>query len=157
MAVASLATPTLTAQAADTRPSDTPRVQDNPSWGKELPPADAPTSRAYDLIVENNDKGYAPRSGECSKEIHARYWDYGPDGKVYPTWHPAKDAGGCTFGHIRVPGHGTSDERGARIKAESERLVAAGGTVLEEFEGHHVVMADPEGNEFCVAAAAPES
>ncbi|MCC3655193.1 hypothetical protein LIX60_27800 [Streptomyces sp. S07_1.15] len=99
VAVASLAAPTLTAQAADTRPSDTLRVQDNPSWGKELPPADAPTGRAYDLIVEDNDKGYAPRSGECSKEIHARYWAYGPDGKVYPTWHPARDAGGCTFGH----------------------------------------------------------
>ncbi|MHA6784866.1 VOC family protein [Pseudonocardia saturnea] len=27
----------------------------------------------------------------------------------------------------------------------------AGGTVVAEFPGHHVVMADPEGNEFCVA------
>ncbi|WP_277426120.1 VOC family protein, partial [Streptomyces sp. ADI95-17] len=45
------------------------------------------------------------------------------------------------------------DERWARIEAESERLVRAGGTVLETFDGHHVVMADPEGNEFCVAAA----
>ncbi|MBZ6093509.1 VOC family protein [Streptomyces olivaceus] len=54
---------------------------------------------------------------------------------------------------IRVPGHGSSDELSARIKAESERLVRAGGTVLEKFDGHHVVMADPEGNEFCVAAA----
>jgi hypothetical protein len=31
-------------------------------------------------------------------------------------------------------------------------LRAAGGSVLATFEGHHVVMADPEGNEFCVAA-----
>jgi hypothetical protein len=31
--------------------------------------------------------------------------------------------------------------------------VKAGGTVLEEADGHHIVMADPEGNEFCVAAA----
>jgi predicted enzyme related to lactoylglutathione lyase len=31
--------------------------------------------------------------------------------------------------------------------------VKAGGTVLEEFDGHHVMMADPEGNEFCVAAS----
>ncbi|MFJ8623583.1 VOC family protein [Kitasatospora sp. NPDC093550] len=54
---------------------------------------------------------------------------------------------------IRVPGHGGVGERWARIRAESERLVAAGGSVLEEFEGHHIVMADPEGNEFCVAAA----
>jgi len=54
---------------------------------------------------------------------------------------------------VRVPGHGSPDERWARIRAESERLVKAGGSVLEEFDGHHVVMADPEGNEFCVAAA----
>ncbi|RKE17219.1 VOC family protein [Streptomyces sp. TLI_171] len=55
---------------------------------------------------------------------------------------------------VRVPGHGSAGERWARIKAESERLVRAGGSVLQVFDGHHVVMADPEGNEFCVAAAA---
>lgn len=54
---------------------------------------------------------------------------------------------------VRVPGHGGPAERWARIRAESARLVRAGGSVLETFEGHHVVMADPEGNEFCVAAA----
>ncbi|MER5822117.1 VOC family protein [Streptomyces mirabilis] len=53
---------------------------------------------------------------------------------------------------VRVPGRGGPEERWARIRAESERLVKAGGSVLEEFDGHHVVMADPEGNEFCVAA-----
>jgi hypothetical protein len=53
---------------------------------------------------------------------------------------------------IRVPGHGSADERWARIKAESERLVQAGGTVQEEFDGHHIFMTDPEGNEFCVGA-----
>ncbi|MFF4762910.1 VOC family protein [Streptomyces sp. NPDC001292] len=29
----------------------------------------------------------------------------------------------------------------------------AGGAVLEELDRHHVVMADPEDNEFCAAAA----
>ncbi|MGY0020059.1 VOC family protein [Streptomyces sp. YJ-C3] len=53
---------------------------------------------------------------------------------------------------IRVPGHGTADERWARIETEADRLALAGGTILEEFDGHHIVMADPEGNEFCVAA-----
>ncbi|MBQ0927659.1 VOC family protein [Saccharopolyspora endophytica] len=51
---------------------------------------------------------------------------------------------------IRVPGHGTDDERWARVRAEADRLLAAGATVLDTAEGHHVVMADPEGNEFCV-------
>ncbi|MGW0217421.1 VOC family protein [Micromonospora chokoriensis] len=54
---------------------------------------------------------------------------------------------------IRVPGHGSPDERWARIRAEADRLVQAGGTILVEVDGQHVVMADPEGNEFCVAAA----
>lgn len=53
---------------------------------------------------------------------------------------------------VRVPGHGGPDERWARIRSEAERLVKAGGRVLEESDGHHVVMADPEGNEFCVAS-----
>ncbi|WP_307715707.1 VOC family protein [Streptomyces sp. V4I23] len=53
---------------------------------------------------------------------------------------------------VRVPGHGTPEQRWERIRAESERLVAAGGSVVEVFDGHHVLMADPEGNEFCVGA-----
>jgi hypothetical protein len=53
---------------------------------------------------------------------------------------------------IRVPVRGGPEERWAAIRAEAARLVEAGGRVLAEFDGHHVVMADPEGNEFCVAA-----
>nr|WP_168801514.1 VOC family protein [Glycomyces buryatensis] len=45
---------------------------------------------------------------------------------------------------------GIGDERWARIKAEAERLTEAGATKLAEETRHHVVMADPEGNEFCV-------
>lgn len=80
-------------------PAPPPPPPGEPTWGTALPPAGAQTSRAYDLIVEDDDKGYTPRAGECSKEIHARYWTYGPDGKVYPTWHPPRDPSGCTFGH----------------------------------------------------------
>jgi Glyoxalase-like domain len=47
---------------------------------------------------------------------------------------------------------GKSADQWSRITAKADELVAAGGTVLATFEGHHVVMADPEGNEFCVAA-----
>ncbi|WP_213452401.1 cellulose-binding domain-containing protein [Rhizomonospora bruguierae] len=93
-------------QPPTTRPPTTPPTSGpttppsgNPDWGRSLPPAGAQTSHAYDLIVMNDPKGYAPAAGECSKEIHARYWTYGPDGKVYPTWHPARDPSGCSFGH----------------------------------------------------------
>jgi hypothetical protein len=52
---------------------------------------------------------------------------------------------------LRVTGPGTPEERWATITSEVDRLTAAGATVLQPFPGHHVVMADPEGNEFCVA------
>src|SRR5262245_30826490 len=36
----------------------------------------------------------------CTKADHDRYQTVGPDGKIYPTWHPAVDPGtGCIFGH----------------------------------------------------------
>lgn len=50
---------------------------------------------------------------------------------------------------VRVGKHG---EPWPRILAKVAELRAIGGRVLNTFDGHHVVMADPEGNEFCVAA-----
>ncbi|NIR46050.1 MAG: hypothetical protein GWN99_16615 [Gemmatimonadetes bacterium] len=36
----------------------------------------------------------------CRREDHNRYSVVGPDGLLYPTWHPPVDpATGCTFGH----------------------------------------------------------
>jgi len=51
---------------------------------------------------------------------------------------------------IRVPVPGGPEARWAGTLAEARRLVDAGARVLEEADGHHVVMADPEGNEFCL-------
>ena len=51
---------------------------------------------------------------------------------------------------VRVAGTGSADQRWARISEAVDRLTAAGATTLREDPGHHVVMADPEGNEFCV-------
>lgn len=48
------------------------------------------------------------------------------------------------------------DERMAALEAEAERLVTRGATRLERhdpappFGAGHIVMADPEGNEFCL-------
>jgi hypothetical protein len=52
---------------------------------------------------------------------------------------------------LRVSGNGTPAQRWSRITDEVARLRAAGASVLHVFEGHHVLLADPEGNEFCVA------
>jgi hypothetical protein len=51
---------------------------------------------------------------------------------------------------VRVAGAGSAEQRWTRITEAVDRLAAAGATALQEFPGHHVVMADPEGNEFCV-------
>lgn len=51
---------------------------------------------------------------------------------------------------VRVSDEGTEDDRWRRVMALAEVLVEAGGTVLHPFPMHHVVMADPEGNEFCL-------
>lgn len=39
-------------------------------------------------------------SDTCSKAVHDSYSTVGPDGLLYPTWHPPVDpTSGCTFGH----------------------------------------------------------
>ncbi len=58
---------------------------------------------------------WTPGPGDtCSPEIHARYSVVGPDGLLYPTWHPPVDPEtGCSFGHE----HGR-DPRGSALHAE---------------------------------------
>jgi hypothetical protein len=59
---------------------------------------------------------------------------------------------------VRIAGGGPGDEalRQQRIRNKAAELVAAGATVVQEysFDGalDHIVMQDPEGNEFCVAS-----
>ncbi|MEW5915249.1 MAG: hypothetical protein AB1762_02535 [Gemmatimonadota bacterium] len=51
------------------------------------------TARAYGL--------WTPSAREtCTKAQHDAYSTVGPDGKLYPIWHPPTDPqSGCTFGH----------------------------------------------------------
>jgi hypothetical protein len=51
---------------------------------------------------------------------------------------------------VRVSRGRDPAERWTLVTAEVARLKAAGATAIAEFDGHHVVLADPEGNEFCV-------
>ncbi|QXC61780.1 hypothetical protein KSP35_02775 [Aquihabitans sp. G128] len=51
---------------------------------------------------------------------------------------------------VRVAGEGTPEERWARMEAKAQELLAAGATELARFDGHHIVLADPEGNELCI-------
>jgi hypothetical protein len=50
----------------------------------------------------------------CTREDHDRYSTVGPDGLLYPTWHPPLDpVSGCSFGHE----HGR-DPRGSALYRE---------------------------------------
>jgi hypothetical protein len=55
-------------------------------------PGSAPASRAFGLWNPG-------QFDTCTKEQHDAYAVLGPDGKVYPTWHPPTGPGGCSFGH----------------------------------------------------------
>jgi hypothetical protein len=141
-------TPTPTHEHTPT-PTPTPlpsQPVDNPAWGKTLPPAGATLSHAYEMIQTAQASGYQPRSGECSVEVHARYSTYGPDGKVYPTWHPTKDPSGCAFGHEHGDDPRTSDLFGTvgwpAFGYTSEVLAqtaAASGQRHEDHVGHKVL------------------
>ncbi|MFI7545418.1 VOC family protein [Actinoplanes sp. NPDC049599] len=52
---------------------------------------------------------------------------------------------------VRVGGQGPPGQVWERVEAKVAQLVGAGAVVLTVAGTHHVVMADPEGNEFCVA------
>ncbi len=98
-------TPATTAPSPTSTPTSTPtpgpvggpkNVDGSPKApkpGTVAPPTGAVTAMAYGIWEPSE-------HDSCSKAIHDKYWVYGPDGKVYPTWHPPKDpATGCTFGH----------------------------------------------------------
>ena len=83
--------------------------------------SDDPTSPLADGVIPP-DASYAFAFGRwtpsgpdtCTKADHDRWVTVGPDGIVYPTWHPPVDpASGCTYGHE----HGR-DPRGSALYAE---------------------------------------
>ncbi len=51
---------------------------------------------------------------------------------------------------IRVSAGVSPEDRWAAVTAKVAELTKAGARTLWEDSGHHVTMADPEGNEFCV-------
>jgi hypothetical protein len=59
------------------------------------PPAEHPPSAAFGI--------WTPSTRDtCSKALHDSYAVVGPDGKLYPTWHPptaVENGADCSFGH----------------------------------------------------------
>jgi hypothetical protein len=90
--------PSITAQTLPANRAAPPGIRPMP--GITLPPAGVPVSRAYTVVMDRHYATNPPQAGECPREVHDRYWTYGPDGKIYPAWHPPVDPiTGCAFGH----------------------------------------------------------
>jgi hypothetical protein len=70
---------------------------------------------AYGQTSPASDGDATPIAGQpCPQWVHDQYVTTGPDGKMYPTWHPPVDLQfGCSFGHE----HG-ADPRTSRANAD---------------------------------------
>ena len=102
------------------------------------PAAAAGFSHAYDIWQPGPDD-------TCTPEIHNQYSVVGPDGMLYPTWHPPVDPEtGCSFGHDhgRDPsGSALYDEVGPipfGYANEALEIYAPQGPRHEDHVGHKI-------------------
>jgi hypothetical protein len=104
---------TPTVSATPTPTSSTP-VSPTPEPSTEPTPSE-PTPVTRTASVAYAERNWTPTEYDtCSAELHASYSVVGPDGKIYPTWHPATvtdpDTGvTCTFGHEHGDDPASSD------------------------------------------------
>jgi hypothetical protein len=114
-------------------PGDDPQE----AWERFLDEAGVPEERRNDASAVQDPDGVGPRL----------FFQRVPEGKV------AKNR---LHLDLRAAPGLAGDERMAALEAESERLVALGATRVRRFEpsppmsAGHLVMQDPEGNEFCL-------
>ncbi|GAB2908515.1 VOC family protein [Streptomyces mayteni] len=117
------------------------RLQDPPpgfaSWDAALDALGVPPERRNDRSAVVDPEGAGPRL----------FFQRVPEGKA------AKNR---VHLDVRAAPGLAGEERMAALEAEAERLVARGATRLERHEpapplgSGHLVLADPEGNEFCL-------
>jgi catechol 2,3-dioxygenase-like lactoylglutathione lyase family enzyme len=117
------------------------RVQDPPpgfaSWDEALDAMGVPPERRNDASAVVDPDGAGPRL-------------------VFQRVPEPKQVKNRVHLDVRAAPGLEGDARMAALEAEAERLVSRGATRLERFEPApplgegHIVMADPEGNEFCL-------
>ena len=117
------------------------RLQDPPdgftSWPQALEAMGIPAERHNDASAVVDPEGSGPRL----------FFQRVPEGKQTKN---------RVHLDLRAAPGLAGEERMAALEAEAERLVAHGATRLERHEpdpplgAGHIVMADPEGNEFCL-------
>lgn len=111
---------TVQAEATPTTPAPSPATPTETATANPAPtatstPSATPTTTAPSYSVAYSERNWKPTEYDtCSAELHASYQVTGPDGKIYPTWHPAQvtdPATGktCTFGHEHGADPKTSD------------------------------------------------
>lgn len=107
------------------------------------PPDTTPPPVPSDSFAVAYDRWMPSRTGECTAEQHNEYSVVGPDGKLYPTWHPPVHPSGCFFGHE----HG-DDPSGSDLHASvgdipfglANEALQEAGTIIrhEDHVGHKV-------------------
>jgi catechol 2,3-dioxygenase-like lactoylglutathione lyase family enzyme len=117
------------------------RLQDPPgdfaSWDEALEAMGVPPERRNDASAVNDPDGAGPRL----------FFQRVPEGK---------QAKNRVHLDVRAAPGLDGEARMAALEAEAERLVSHGATRLQRHEpapplgAGHIVMADPEGNEFCL-------
>lgn len=86
-----------------------PKPTPTPTAPTPTVPAGPPPSKAY---AERN---WTPTALDtCPASLHRKYSVVGPEGKLYPSWHPATDidpvtGASCTYGHEHGDDPATSD------------------------------------------------
>ncbi|WP_040792320.1 VOC family protein [Nocardia paucivorans] len=123
------------AEALGYRPQDPPEGFD--SWEQALDAMGVPPERRNDAAAVVDPEGSGPRL----------YFQRVPEGKQRKN---------RVHLDIRAAPGLVGEERMAALETEAERLVSHGATRLRRHEpappldAGHIVMADPEGNEFCL-------
>lgn len=98
-------TPLATSTETATVPTNTPVPLDTPTIPPAtitaIPPATLTAIPVVTLTPTATSTAAVPISGQlCPKAVHDAVLTFGPNGKPYPTWHPAVDVStGCFFGH----------------------------------------------------------
>lgn len=98
---------------------------------------------------------WAASFGEPEEDEGDGAWLHDPDGVgprlVFLEVPEPKVAKNRLHIDVRVGRDGSPERVWVRVEAKVAQLVGAGASVLTVAGTHHVVLADPEGNEFCVA------
>jgi hypothetical protein len=96
-----------------------------------VPPPAPPSPPPANGLLSRAAQAWTPGPEDtCTQTDHMRYTAVGPDGKLYPTWHPPVDPSGCTFGHE----HGR-DPSGAGLDDMGTVIFGYANERLDEYPG----------------------